>query len=303
VKYASYTQDFVHAQDNGKGVGLLGGAKGPVVNKITTSAVGGAGSLSNSVTYTDWLPSLDLHYKIKPNWSTYAQYSIGDQIPSTSVFDVPNAKANPVPKATKSSAMQVGTVWNSDGYTFAADIYSTKLDGAYNALPADAQGNVGYVFSGTEVSQGIEVESNIVLGSGFSLYLNGTVGSVKYDNGQWVSGAPQDTETIAVSYQYKQWDVNLAANRVGRMYNDAADGSHEAFSIDPVVLTNLFVNYTVKSPSKQVKKAKLQLGVNNLFDKHDIIGIASPVGASANPADLLTVLPGRSINATLTVDF
>lgn len=303
IKYASYTQDFVHAQDNGTAVGLLGGTRGVVINRVTTTAVGGASSIANSVTYTDWLPSLDVHYKIQPNWSVYAQYSIGDQIPSTSVYDVANASVNPAPKATKSSAAQVGTVWTSPGYTLAADFYSTKLDGAYTALPPDAQGNVGYVLSGTEVSQGIEVESNIALGSGFSLYLNGTVGSVKYDNGQWVAGAPQDTETVSVSYTKNEWEVSLAANRVGRMYSDAKDGTHEAFTIDPVVLTNLFVNYTVKSPVQHAKKAKLQLGVNNLFDRHDIVGIASPVGATANAGDLLTVLPGRSVNVTLTVDF
>ena len=39
---------------------------------------------------------------------------------------------------------------------------------------------------------------------------------------------------------------------MGKMYNDGTDTTpaknvvHEAFTIDPVVLTNLFVNYTIK---------------------------------------------------------
>jgi iron complex outermembrane receptor protein len=319
IKYAQYTQDFVHAQDNfvptaskpTGGVGLLGGTAGPIVNKVVTSAVGGASTVSNSITYTDWLPSLDVHYKIQPNWSVYGQYSVGDQIPSTSVFDVPNAKVTPPPLATKSTGMQVGTVWSSPAYTFSADIYSIKLDNSYTAGTADASGNVPYSASGTEVSQGIEAESNIALGSGFSLYLSGTIGSVKYadgpTNGQWVAGAPQDTETIGLTYQRGEWDVAITANRVGQMYADDKSGTvHEVFTIDPVVLTNLFVNYTVKTPFQHTKKAKVQVGVNNVFDNHAITAIAPVTGSTgANPAglDLLSVLPGRSINVTLTLDF
>ncbi len=313
IKFAQYQQDFVHAQDNTGAVGLLGGAKGVIVNGVTTTAIGGASSLSNSITYTDVLPSLDVHYKIRPNWSVYGQYSIGDQIPSTGVFDVPNAKANPVPKATKSSATQIGTVWTSPRYTFAADIYNTVLDNSYTAVPVNpATGDTAWVASGTETSQGIEVEANITLGSGFSLYGNATYGSVKYDaTGKWVAGAPQDTESLALNYQANEWDINLSVNRVGQMYNDGKDLAknvvNEAFTIDPVVVANLFVNYTVKSPFAQTKKAKLQFGVNNLMDSHAITAVAGVTNGStsANPnsADLLNILPGRSVNVTLTLDF
>jgi len=312
IKYASYKQEFVHAQDNTGAVGLLGGTGQNPINKIPTSAVGGASSLSNSITYTDWLPSLDVHYKLAPNWSVYGQYSIGDQIPSTSVFDVANAQVNPAPKATKSTATQVGTVWTAPGYTFAADIYSTVLDNSYTQLPTDPSGNVAFVSSGTETSQGIEVEANITLGSGFSLYGNATYGSVKYDStGKWVAGAPQDTESLALNYQKNEWDINLSVNRVGSMFNDSKDAAknviNEAFTIDPVIVTNLFVNYTMKSPFAKAKKAKVQFGINNLMDNHAITGVAGVTtgSTSANPsnADLLNILPGRSVNVTLTLDF
>jgi len=151
------------------------------------------------------------------------------------------------------------------------------------------------------------VETNVVLGNGFNLYANGTMGSVKYDNGQWVAGAPSDTETLALTYQKQQWDVSLSANRVGQMFGDGkATGSHEVFTIDPVTLGNLFVNYTVKSPGAQFKQAKLQFGVNNIMDNHAITAIAPDTGSSnATPSgnDLLTILPGRSVNVTLSLDF
>jgi len=304
VKYASYQQDFVHLQDNGKGVGLLGG----VYNKTTGVITGGAPSLSNSITYSDVLPSLDVHYKIQPNWSLYGQYALGDQIPSTSVFDVLNAKVSPAPSPTKATTAQIGTVWNSGDMTLAADIYQTKLEGSYTALSPDSSGNVAYIPSGTQKNQGIEAEANFVLGGGFSLYVNATLGSLKYDStGLWVAGAPADTESIALNYQRNNWSVNLSANRVGQMYNDDSTGKNEAFVIDPVTVANLFANYTIKTPSSFSKQLKLQFGVNNLFDTHAIVGIASATAGSSsatpNKADLLTVTPGRSVSLTATLDF
>lgn len=292
VKWASYKQDFNHLADNGGAVGALGGAP----------------SLNNSITYTDTMPSIDLHYTINPNWTLFAQYALGDQIPSTSVFDVKNAAVSPAPTATKATTTQIGTVWSTTAMTLAADIYQTRLDGSYTALPPDSAGNVAYVPSGTQNNQGVEAEANFVLGSGFSLYMNATAGSLKYSsNNQWVAGAPADTESIAVNYAHGGWSASLSANRVGRMYNDAKDGTHEAFVIDPVTVANLFANYTVKTPQSFAKQLKFQVGVYNLFDTHAIVGIASATAGSNSvkpaAADLLTVTPARSVSFAATVDF
>ncbi len=292
VKWASYKQDFNHLADNGGAVGALGGAP----------------SLSNSITYTDSLPSIDVHYMINPNWTLFAQYALGDQIPSTSVFDVKNALVSPAPSPTKATTTQVGTVWSTTAMTLAADIYQTRLEGSYTALPPDSAGNVAYVPSGTQNNQGIEAEANFVLGSGFSLYMNATAGSLKYSsNNQWVAGAPADTESIAINYAHGGWSASLSANRVGQMYNDAKDGTHEAFVIDPVTVANLFANYTIKTPQSFAKQMKFQLGVYNLLDTHSIVGIASATAGSSSikpaAADLLTVTPARSVSFTATIDF
>ena len=172
-----------------------------------------------------------------------------------------NALVSPAPKATKATTTQVGTVWNAADLTLAADVYHTKLDGAYTALPPDSAGNVGYVLSGTEVNQGIEAEANFVLGAGFSLYANVTIGSLKYENGQWVAGAPNTTQALALNYERNGWAASLSANRVGRLYNDAKDGTHEAFVIDPVTVANLYVNYTIKKPADFAKQLKLHMRI------------------------------------------
>lgn len=304
VKYASYKQDFNHSQDCKTVLGL-----GATVSGTTCSVTSGVGapSVGNSVSYNDTLPSLDLRYQLQPNWSVYGQYAVGDQIPDTGVFDVPNAQVASKPKPTIAKTFQFGSVWKSDKFTLDADIYHSKLDNSYTVVTDPITLLPTYPLIGNQIIQGIEAESNIILGGGFSLYLNATYGSAKYDTGKWIAGAPADTETLGLNYQMAGWNTGLFAKRVGKMYN--ANGStQEAFTIDPVVVTNLFVNYTMKNPTSFSKQAKIQLAVNNLFNSHNIVGVAgagtaTSSSAAPSPADLLTVLPARSANLTLTVDF
>ena len=304
VKYASYKQDFNHLQD----CSTVGGL-GATVNTTTCTITKGPGapSVSNSVSYSDVLPSLDVHYLLQPNWSVYGQYAVGDAIPDTGVFDKPNAQVASKPKPTVSKTFQFGSVWKSDKFTLDADIYHTKLDNDYTVVTDAVTLLPTYPLIGNKIIQGLEAESNIMLSRGFSLYLNATVGSAKYDTGKWVAGAPADTETLGLNHQMGGWNSGLFAKRVGKMYNDNGS-TNEAFTIDPVVVTNLFVNYTLKNPTTFSKQAKFQLAINNLFNKHSLVGVAgagtaTSSSAAPSPADLLTVLPERSANLTLTVDF
>ena len=301
LKYAHYQQNFHHLQDLGKGVGLLGGSKNATTNAIT----GGLASVDNSVTYTDFLPSLDAHYLLQPNWSAYVQYAAGDLIPPTSVFDVPFANTTTPPKAQKSNTFQFGSVYKAERYTLDMNAYHIKLDNSYTCT-TDGSGNTTCAATGTEITQGVEAESTLVLGRGFSLYLNGTLGSTKYSggtlDGQWVPGAPGNTETIGATYADGGLNAALYAKRVGKLFNTGA--TSDSYTIDPVVLTNLFVNYTVKNPARFAKQAKLQLAVNNLMDQHSVTAVNGK-GSNANrlPADAVTLLPARSVALTLTVDF
>jgi len=302
LKYAAYKQDFVHLRDNGGAVGTLGGT----LNTTTGVITGGAPSVANSVSYNDVLPSLDVHYQIQPNWSAYGQYATGDQIPTTSVFDVAGAKVATPPKPTKSKTAQVGSVWKSDKYTLDVDVYHTKLDSPYSSSTVLGSDPV-WTLNGSQINQGIEAESNIVLTGGFSLYVNATYGSAKYDTGKWVAGAPADTETLGLNYAQSEWNTGLLGKRVGKLYADNGS-THEAFAIDPAVVTNLFVNYTIKQPANFAKQAKIQFGINNLLNSHSTVDVAAAgtgTSSSAAPSnsDLLTVLPARSTSLTLTVDF
>ena len=289
VKYAFYHQHFKHLADSTVVLGL-----------------GGAPFIINAVSYHDVLPSLDLHYMLQPNWSLYAQYGKGDLIPPTGVFDVKNAFVAVQPKAQHSTTTQAGTVWKSDRYTLDFDAYYTKLDAAYSSTN-DTFNNPVYFLNGSEVTKGVEAEGNVVLGGGFSAYLNGTYGSAKYNTGMWVAGAPQDTETLGLNYKQAAWDIGWFTKRVGQTYAD--NGSvHQAFTINPVTVSNLFANYAFRTPQSFAKLVKLQFGVNNLFNRQSITnilkaGTATSSSANPSPLDQLQLLPQRSVTLTVSADF
>ncbi len=312
VKYAYYHQDYNHLQSLKK-TGALGGT----INKSTDSITGGLPSVNQYVSYTDWLPSIDAHYFIQKNWAAYAQYAEGDLIPPTSVYDAKIAVANGValpsvaqqPKAQKSHTFQVGTDYKSDSFAFDANLYHTKLDNSYNCGtdPTDITTTI-CVAAGDEVTQGVEVEGTYLVGGGFSIYANATLGTTKYQggslDGKWAAGAPGNTETLGLIYKDGAWNSALYTKRVGKVYNDGANPGDNAYVIDPVTLTNLFVNYSFKIPGNFAKQAKVQLAVNNLFDSHSVTGISgSASSANPSPSDYISELPGRSATLTLTVDF
>jgi len=248
-----------------------------------------------------------VHYKLQPNWSSYFQAAEGDLIPPTSVFDVPYAKVAQAPKAQKSTTYQVGTVYQVNDFNVNANIYHVKLDNSYTCQtnPADVTTQICFA-SGTETTQGVELEGTVLVGGGFSVYANGTVGTTKYSNGGWVPNAPSDTQTLGLIYTAGNWNSSILSKRVGKMYNDSTAGQpgNQAYTINPVVLTNMFINYTMDNPVSFSKKAKVQLAVNNLFDKHSVTAI-SGAGSDAIPlpGDQITTLPARSIALTFTADF
>ncbi|HEY4072015.1 MAG TPA: TonB-dependent receptor, partial [Herbaspirillum sp.] len=287
IKYSMYRQALTQFADNGKTVGDLGGAP----------------SIDHSATYKTVLPSIDMHYMLRPNLSAYVQFATGDEIPPSNVFDVKNANVTALPASIKSKTWQIGSVWKSDKFTFDIDAYHIKFDNAYSSF-TDNDGNTTFFSNGTSTAQGVEAEGNVMLGGGFNLYLNGTYGSNKFASGQWVQSAPSDTETMSLNYSSGGWDIGWLNKRVGKTFND--NGSvHEAVKIDPFTISNLFVNYTIKHPSPMVKQAKIQFGINNLFDKHSIVGVTPAATTSSAPApgDVLTLLPARSISLALSADF
>ncbi len=289
LKLAHYRQNFTQYADNGAKIGDLGGAP----------------SVTHTVDYSSWLPSLDAHYLVQPEWSVYAQYGRGQVIPPTSIFDVAGAQVAVQPQPTLTDTVQFGSVWKSNRATLDVDYYHIQYQNDYSSSTDADTGFTNYYLAGSAVTKGVEAESTVLMGGGLAVYLNGTAGSAKYkDTGKWAQNSPKDTETIGLTFNRSGWNLGFFNKRVGRMYNDNG-GVNEAFVIDPFNITNLFFNYTLQGRSR-LSQSRIRLAINNLTDSHAITGVpkaGSKTATSANPnaGDLLTVMSGRSVSIAFTV--
>jgi iron complex outermembrane receptor protein len=293
VKMAQYNMDLTQFADNGKTVGSLNGAP----------------SIFHSAVYRSYMPSIDARYKLRSNWTTYAQFSTGTNIPPSSVFDSKGAQVAVLPKPTAVKTYQLGSVVKFNRWTLDADAYYSHFQNAYSSF-LDSAGEAFFYQTGPTNSKGVEAESTIQIVGGLSLYLNGTLGSAKYQEGAhysngglWVANTPKNTEALGVTYRIKGWDLGFFEKRVGMMYND--NGTlNQAVNIDPFNVSNLYVNYTIRGDS-YLRGTKIRFGINNLLDKHSIVGVA-PASTASNlpaPGDTLTLVPARSFNVTMTFGY
>jgi iron complex outermembrane receptor protein len=288
IKLAYYKQDFTQFADNGKTVGSLNGA-------LYTK---------HAVDYHTWLPSIDAHYLVQPYWSVYGQYGKGQNIPPTSIFDVKGALVATLPKPILTDTAQFGSVWKSSRATLDVDYYHINFQNDYSSTTDPITLDTVYFLTSDSTTQGVEVESTVLVGGGFAVYLNGTTGTAKYnDTKQWVQNAPKDTETIGVTYNMGSWNVGLFNKRVGQMWQDNG-AAHEAVAIDPFNITNLFVNYQLKGSSR-LQETRIRFAVNNLTESHAITGVTPASTASNLPAagDILTLMSGRSVSVSLTIGY
>jgi iron complex outermembrane receptor protein len=293
VKVANYRMNLLQFADNGKTVGNLNGAP----------------SVTHSADYRSWMPSAVARYRIKNNWTAYAQFATGSNIPPSGVFDSKGAQVAVLPKPEAVKTYQIGSVVKFNRWTLDVDAYYSHFQNPYSSF-LDTAGESFFYQTGPSNTKGVEAEGNIAIGHGFSVYLNGTMGAAKYQGGAkyangglWIANTPKDTEAAGLTYQRKSWDVGMFNKRVGRMFND--NGTiNQAVAIDPFNVTNMFANYTVKGDSF-LRGTKIRFAVNNLFDQHSIVGVA-PASTKSNapaPGDILTLLPARSVSITMTFGY
>jgi iron complex outermembrane receptor protein len=243
------------------------------------------------------------------------------------VFDVPGGNVLTPPKPTLAKTYQIGSVLKFDRWTLDVDAYYVHFQNGYDMFTDPTTNEPVFVSTGPSNTKGLEAESNIVIHRGLSLYLNGSMGSAKYQTGPsypngglWVANTPKDTEVVGLFWQRNNWDVGFTNKRVGRMYNDNGTLNYlingvmipypvdQVIKIDPFNVSNVFFNYTMKG-SSWLRGSKLGVAVNNLFDNHNVVGITPFTPATAavlyapNPGDQLSLLPGRSGMVSLTVGY
>jgi iron complex outermembrane recepter protein len=320
IKDAHYNM-WLKQWADGKTVGSLGCPSGSTSQSCPNYVTHDAG-------YNNWLPSFEANYRIRDNWSAYGQYGRGSIIPFSSVFDVTGAQVAVTPPPTIASTYQGGSVLKLNRVSLDADAYHIHFVNQYSSFTPSSGPDAGFTYyyaTPPSNTNGLEGEGNVAFGAGLSLFLNGTLGSAKYEAAAaqaatttapaigaspeaWVALAPHDTESLGLTYQSKAWDLGFFNKRVGTRWED--DGAyHQTVPLDSFWMNNLFLNYTIRNGSR-FENSKIKLSFNNLFDYHNVvdIGAANAVTASLvqyaqSPNDTLELLPGRSVMVTFQLGF
>jgi iron complex outermembrane receptor protein len=313
--------DLTQLADSGKTVGHLG---------CTATTIAGCAGFSTKHTayYNNILPSVAANYRITSIWSAYGQFAQGSQIPPSSVFDVTGAQVAVTPKPTVATTFQGGTVLKIKHLSIDADFYHIHYDNAYASFkitdPTSPNfGDSFYYATPASNTLGFEAEGNLYVAHGLSFNFNGTAGQAKYEAGPgqtlangtviaptpvlWVANAANYTVGAGVTYHDRSWDAGFFNKNVGPRWVDNG-GVHQTTQLNSFWMNNLFLNYNLPIGSR-FSGSKIKLSFNNLFDFHDVVGLAPGVGPTAavpyvkSGSDQLQLLPGRSVMVTFQMGF
>jgi iron complex outermembrane recepter protein len=294
TKFAYYTFDVLHHADDGKTVG-------PLTCASTTAAC--SATAEDTGNFYATLPSLDFNYRVKTDWSIYAQASTGSIVPPSSVYDYshtptavdPHPGLLTPPKQQKSTTYQVGTVFKANRISIDADAYRVRFQNSYSSLIDPTTTETVNFLQPSSVTQGIEFETTAVLQKGLNLYLNATAANAYYSgelnagtstaplyvdapSGLWVQQTPSDTEMQGLTYQSYGFDLGMFNKRVGEQRIDNGAYHNQAI-IPPFSTFDSYINYTVRNHSI-FDQTKIRLTGNNLLNQHNLTALT----LSGNPA-------------------
>lgn len=275
-----------------------------------------------SKTFTEWLPSAYLGYKVTPNTEIYFDYgrSYGYDV---NLF--PTYLSNRATYVSKGVTLQqlwdkqqleisdnydIGLKYKLGSIVLAPNLFYTKVSGK-QATVYDTQYGISYPTNNLDAeSYGAEfaisgaiTESVDFLASAFynryyytEDFLTSATATTATKNNQ-VPDAPMQGLKGSMTYKIGNWKFTPIVRYTGSRYGNV-EHTQEIPSF-----TTVDFNVDYKLPKIQgVKEGSVQLSFVNLFDKHYIASIITPDNALAADTTQPTYLSGMPFGAYLTLN-
>lgn len=249
--------------------------------------------LNTTKNYDAVLPSFLAHYSITSNWAAYAQVAEGFLAPNENVLQIPNPAFSNV-KPQQSWNYQVGTSYQTSKLSASIDAYYIDFS---NLIGHQTIGGITEFFNqGGVTYKGLEAEATYYVGSGVSVYGNGSLNSAKDKvTGLTIAEAPAATAAFGAIYDQDGWYGSLINKWVGSRYGNAGKQA----GLDPYSTLDLAVGYKPTSMPAGLPPADIKIEVNNLLDNTKIYDLAgTTVGQGTN---LWWTMPGRSVFVSISV--
>lgn len=243
--------------------------------------------------YYSILPLMVTNYRLSDSWALYAQFAKGLLVPSpVNALYVAKPTLNALqPQVTWN--YQAGTSWQSRSLTLSADAYYIRVE---NLLASTIiAGNRAFYSAGTAIYKGLEGEATWYVGSGVSLYGNGSVGSAKNTQTHlWVAEAPNATVAGGVIYNQDGIYASAIDKWVGSRYGLGG----QAQGLQPFNELDLSLGYKLENAVSGLPAVSIKLEIENLLDSQKINDYA---GSSGSGTPLYFTQAGRSFYLTVAM--
>lgn len=262
------------------------------INAIVNQGTGQP--LNYGRTFSKAVPSVAVHYEWDDNWSVYAQVAEGFLAPNLNTFYTlqPNASTNLQPQTTWN--YQIGGAYRSSRLTLSGDLYYISFNN--EIIKVAGPSNIGPIFenAGGTTYKGIEGEADYRIWGPVTGYVNGSL-NYAHDNtlNYQIPMSPKDTFAAGLAYDHDGVYSSFYAKYVGPQYGD----TNETYHIQGYTIYDLSLNYTFNVNQEVVKKIKVGLLIDNLFNEHSLTALAGYTVGAGTPLWWNTV----PRNWTLTV--
>jgi iron complex outermembrane receptor protein len=183
---------------------------------------------NGSRTYSKTMWFITANYRVKPNWSFYAQAATGFLVPPVkTVAAVANGATSPTAPQT-TTTYQIGSVYTEGKLTLDGDFY--YID-ANNVLIADKKGGCFcYLNAGKGRYYGWEAQGAYHLGYGFTAFANGSINIARdtfdgnpADGVTYFTNAPKRTAAFGLIYDDHKLQASVSDKIIGPQL--ASDGA------------------------------------------------------------------------------
>jgi iron complex outermembrane receptor protein len=268
------------------------------------------------------LPFLTANYRIRSDWSVYAEYAQGFLVPNISAFYVNTPQNNKV-VPQESTNYQLGTVFTAGRFNFDGDLYYIDFKHKIQTFTDLTTGESVETNSGGATYKGVELQGTYVLPYGFSTFANYSINDAIANgdplnpggNGHQLAQVPHWTAAFGLRSQLQnvftaddQLVTNINTKWIGQQTQTAASGS-----VGPTGLIHSF-DQTDMTTTYRLGHYSLEFQLLNLLDNQSITSFKGKVllpgtnlpattVAEGGGANVFTYQTGRSFQLTLKAAF
>lgn len=258
------------------------------------SNMGTGAPLNFGKLYTATTPSISINDQVTKDVTIYAQAAKGFLAPNLNLFYVSAPQSSSV-SPQETTNYQTGIGYSHNGVSLSLDAYYIDFN---NLIGKRTIGqNTIFFNQGGVTYRGLEAEASVVLGSGLSLYANGSLNkSADKATGLAIPESARRTVAAGLLYSTHGLDASIIAKYIGARFGDTG----ETIPIGGYTIATASVGYAIPTPFAGINQVKLRLTVDNLFNRQgidDLFGY-TPI----NNLPIYWTIPGRSYYLTATIN-